>query len=122
MSMMIRVTLQAYIVRGNKLVQSNSGVMSKCCCGFEDSSFHKSRMVEIIGFGEKGVKMYLEQLELPQAKYQTIYQYLDTHPNIKQLCYLPLHLSMLVYIAVETADGDSLSYRHRNKAFLFLTI
>ena len=66
---------------------------------------------------------YLRQFQLPDVQNDTIYQHLDNH-YIRQMCYLPLHLSMLIYIA--TTDGDTLElvdtetelYTH----FLSLTI
>ena len=67
------------------------------------------REIEIIGFGEKAMHAYLEQLQLPDNESQTIYKYLDNHPSVRQMCYLPLHLSMLVYIAVETTDSSTLT-------------
>ena len=67
------------------------------------------RKVEIIGFGNDSVQTYLRQLQLPDAKYQFINDYLSNHPNVRQLCYLPLHLSMLVYVAVLTENDDALS-------------
>ena len=63
--------------------------------------FH--RKIEIISFGEHGIDTYLKQLQLPDAQNAVIYHYVDNHCNvIKQMCYLPLHLSMLVYIAIIT--------------------
>lgn len=75
----------------------------------EDIETYFDRKVEIIGFGERGIQTYLEQMELSQTENQTIHQYFHTHPNVRQLCYLPLHLSMLVYVAVETKDTSTLS-------------
>ena len=60
------------------------------------------RKNEIIGFGKRGIDTYLKQLHLSDAQNSTIYCYLDNHPNIRQMCYLPLHLSMLAYIAIIT--------------------
>ena len=67
------------------------------------------REVEIIGFGNAGVDTYLNQLQLPDAKYRIIDDYLSTHPNVRRLCYFPLHLSMLVYVAVVPEDDNALS-------------
>ena len=69
-----------------------------------DIEAYFDRNVEIIGFGETGIQSYLEQLELSQTENQTIHQYLSTHPDVRRLCYLPLHLSMLVYVAVRPID------------------
>ena len=76
----------------------------------EDIESYFDRNVEIIGFGERGIQTYLEQLELSKTENQTIHQYLSTHPDVRRLCYLPLHLSMLVYIAVRPIDIGPLSH------------
>ena len=47
---------------------------------------------KIVGFGETGIQSYLEQLELSHTENPTIHQYLSTHPDVRRLCYLPLHL------------------------------
>lgn len=112
----------ASLVRGNVLAKSVVIVTSRPSAA-EDikSTFH--RMVEIIGFGEKSIKIYLEQLRLSQADNQPILQYLDTHPNVRQLCYLPLHLSMLVYVAVVTGELTVVDTETRLYSdFLYLTI
>lgn len=75
----------------------------------EDIKHFFDPKIEIIGFGDKSVRKFLEQLDISPAQNQTIYQYFDTHPNVRQLCYLPLHLSMLAYIAVYTVDTGTLS-------------
>ena len=66
------------------------------------------RKGEIIGFAENKINTYVRQLQLSNTQNETIYQYLDNHPNIRQMCYLPLHLSMLVYMII-ASDGDSLA-------------
>ena len=68
----------------------------------QDIKFLFHRKIEIISFGEHGIDTYLKQLQLTDAQNAVIYPYLDNHPNVKQMCYLPLHLSMLVYIAIIT--------------------
>ena len=84
------------------------------------------RRIEIIGFGKSGIQTYLEQLELSQQENKTIHQYFDAHPNVRQLCYLPLHLSMVVYVAVDTIDTGTLSLVDTETKlyteFLYLTI
>jgi energy-coupling factor transporter ATP-binding protein EcfA2 len=98
----------ASLVGGNTLSKSAVIVTSRPSAAKDiEHLFH--RVVEIIGFEEEGIKMYLKQLKLPEDKYKTIYQYLYSHPDIMQLCYLPLHLSMLVYVAVATPDSHTLS-------------
>lgn len=95
------------LIRGEKLAKSVVIVTSRWTA-IEDYEVHFHSKAEIIGFGEKGIQMYLEQLQLSKNEYQIINQYLSIHPNIRQLCYLPLHLSMLAYVAVDNIDSLSL--------------
>ena len=55
--------------------------------------FNKS--VEVLGFSNDQINAYI------QAKYgedKSFSRYLDDHPHIKHTCYIPLHLTMLVYL------------------------
>ena len=81
--------------------------------------------IEVIGFSDDGIKTFLEQFNLPKVE-DKIYRYFSLHPNVHQMCYLPLHLSMLVYIAtnpvgtgtLDKVDTETLLYFH----FLALTL
>ena len=93
------------LVSRNELTESVVIVTSRPSA-VKDIKFLFHREIEIIGFGERGINAYLKQIHLPDAQNSTIYLYLDNHPNIKQMCYLPLHLSMLVYIAIITDTSN----------------
>lgn len=55
--------------------------------------------VEIIGFLEKEIKDYVESaLKDNPHKARSLLSYLEKHPNIARMCYLPLHLAMVVYL------------------------
>ena len=55
--------------------------------------------VEIIGFLEKEIQAYIEHaLEDKPEKAKTLLRYLEKHPNIARMCYLPLHLAMVVFL------------------------
>ena len=113
------------LIKQKKLTKSVVIVTSRPSA-VEDIEVYFDRKVEIVGFGERGIQTYLEQLELSQEENQTIHQYFDAHPNVRQLCYLPLHLSMLVYVAVDTIDTGTLSLVDTETKlyteFLYLTI
>ena len=96
------------LIKGKTLHKSVVIVTSRPSA-IEDIESYFDRKVDIVGFGEAGIQTYLQQLELSQTENQTIHQYLSTHPNVKRLLYLPLHLSMLVYIAVRPKDIGPLS-------------
>ncbi|XP_028393625.1 uncharacterized protein LOC114517969 [Dendronephthya gigantea] len=60
----------------------------------ENITGYFDRQVEIIGFGSASIRSYLEQIKLPEAKRRIINHYLSIYQNVRQSCYLPLHLSM----------------------------
>ena len=95
------------LVTGNELTKSVVIVTSRPSA-VKDMKFLFHRKIEIIGFGEHGIDTYLRQLHLSDDQNTTIHQYLYNHPNIRQMCYLPLHLSMLVYVAIITTDSSTL--------------
>ena len=57
--------------------------------------------IEIVGFSQKQVEEYINDyyVSISQSnKAQELLEYLDTHPNVKDMCYLPLHLAMIIYV------------------------
>ena len=114
------------LIKPKKKLAKSVVIVTSRSSAIEDIEAYFDRKVEIIGFGERGIQTYLEQLELSQTENKTIHQYFDVHPNVRQLCYLPLHLSMLVYVAVETTDTGTLSLVDTETKlyteFLYLTI
>ena len=113
------------LIKGKTLNESVVMVTSRPSA-IEDIEPYFDRIVEIFGFGERGIRTYLEQLDISQIENQTIHQYFDAHPDVRRLCYLPLHLTMMVYIAVDTIDTGTLSVVDTETAlyteFLYLTI
>ena len=62
----------------------------------------KERMnthVEIIGFMPTQIEEYItDYYESQQHLAKKLLAYIDTHPNVKDMCYLPLHLAMIVFL------------------------
>ena len=55
--------------------------------------------VEIIGFLEKEIHKYImNYYEDQQGKGHKLWKYLSDHPNIARMCYIPLHLAMVVFL------------------------
>ena len=57
--------------------------------------------VEIVGFMPKQIKEYVTdyyQSLFRPGEAQDLISYLESHPNVKDMCYLPLHLAMILYI------------------------
>ena len=93
------------LIKGDELPKSVVIVTSRPSA-VEDIKYLFEKKIEIIGFAESGISAYLGQLQLSDDQNETIYQYLDYHPNVKQMCYLPLHLSMLVHMIINTDNSD----------------
>ena len=95
------------LIKGDELTKSVVIVTSRPSA-VKDIMHLFQRKIEIIGFAESRINAYLGQLQLSDAQNETIYQYLDNYPNIKQMCCFPLHLSMLVYMII-TIDNSALA-------------
>lgn len=57
--------------------------------------------VEIVGFMPEQISEYIHdyyQSISEPYKAHDLLAYLDSHPNVKDMCYLPLHLAMILYI------------------------
>lgn len=61
-----------------------------------------TKNIEIIGFFEKEIKEYVycyyKDGEGGNAKANRLIKYITDHPNIERMCYLPLHIAMVVYL------------------------
>ena len=61
-----------------------------------------SRNIEIIGFFEKEIKEYIYSYyrnhENGNVKANKLIKYIKEHPNIERMCYLPLHIAMIVFL------------------------
>ena len=55
--------------------------------------------VEIIGFLENEIRKYImNYYEDQPGKGHALWKYLSDHPNIARMCYIPLHLAMVVFL------------------------
>ena len=77
---------------------------------------------EIIGFLPKEVESYISeyypslnpnQPASPDAK--NLLAYLEHHPNVKDMCYLPLHLAMIVHLNDMMLAGDAVYLKEDEK-------
>ena len=58
-----------------------------------------TRWIEVVGFKEKQVKEYIcGYFKDDQGKAEMLVKHLEQHPNLRNLCYLPLHCAMLVFL------------------------
>ena len=61
----------------------------------------KTCHIEVLGFMSQQIKEYINDYYttiLQPSKAEELIDYLYAHPNVKNMCYLPLHLAMILYI------------------------
>ena len=57
------------------------------------------KWVEVVGFKKDDIFLYIQTyFKGNQEKVRTLTEHLEQHPNLVNLCYLPLHCAMLVFI------------------------
>ena len=60
---------------------------------------YATQRVEVLGFLRPEIQQYIqEHYEGKDDKVKNLSTYLQRHPNISHMCYLPLHLAMVVYL------------------------
>ena len=109
------------LIKGKELAKSVVIVTSRPSA-VEDIMNLFQRKIEIIGFAETRINTYLRQLQLPDAENKTVFQYLDNHPKVKQMCYLPLHLSMLVFMIITDGNAVTLLNTETDLYYNFLAL
>ncbi len=58
-----------------------------------------SKQVEVIGFMKVEITEYVDQYPfLDIGKRADLHSYLDQHPNVLHMCYLPIHAAMVCYL------------------------
>ncbi len=58
-----------------------------------------TKWIEVVGFKKDDIFLYIQTyFKGNQEKVETLTEHLEHHPNLINLCYLPLHCAMLVFI------------------------
>ena len=58
-----------------------------------------TRQVEVIGFLKQQINEYIEKYQFSGVdKRIDLHKYLDHHPNVHHMCYLPIHAAMVCYL------------------------
>ena len=64
-----------------------------------------ARYVEVVGFHKADVFQYINSYYVKnEEKATSLIRHLDFHPNLLNICYLPLHCAMLVFLAQVNSD------------------
>ena len=58
-----------------------------------------TKQVEVIGFLKEQISQYIENYSFSEKnKMPDLHKYLDQHPNVHHMCYLPIHTAMVCYL------------------------
>ena len=77
------------------------------------------KRVEILGFAEEQRNDYIKA-SLKKAKRKKLEEYLNLNPIINSLCYVPLHLAILLYLFQENSLPETLT--EMNRLFILHTV
>ena len=80
-----------------------------------------NRRIEILGFPKEEREKYISlSLGNSHDKIEELGKYLKQHPIINSLCYIPLHLAILVYLFLQNSLPETLT--EMNESFIINTI
>ena len=58
-----------------------------------------TKRVEVLGFQKEQISQYIKEYKFSNVeKIQNLESYLEQHPNVHHMCYLPIHASMVCYL------------------------
>ena len=58
-----------------------------------------TKRVEVLGFQKQQISQYIKEYKFSNVeKIQNLESYLEQHPNVHHMCYLPIHASMVCYL------------------------
>ena len=64
-----------------------------------------ARYVEVVGFQKAEIFQYIKSYYIEnEEKATSVIRHLECHPNLLNICYLPLHCAMLVFLAQMESD------------------
>ena len=82
-----------------------------------------ARYVEVVGFQKAQVFQYINSYYAKdKKKASSLIQHLESHPNLLNICYLPLHCAMLVFLAQDDSslpNTETEFYRLFTLAWMF---
>ena len=58
-----------------------------------------TKQVEVVGFLCDQISEYIKEYQFSvKSKCEALHRYLDEHPNVRHMCYLPIHVAMVCYL------------------------
>ena len=93
------------LIRSETLQQATVLVTSRMFPKVNELKKVFKRRYEVIGFGKSDIDLFIEKLPFKlQLDISTVFK---ANYNVKEMCYLPLHMTMIVYLA--SVDKERLS-------------
>ena len=91
-------------------------VVSSRPAACQDFRRYADKQIEVVGFLKKHVVHYIQSYYCNnQQKAEDLLKHLELHPNLMNMCYLPLHCAMLVFLYDGTAilpQTETEFYKH----------
>ena len=86
-------------VLAGRLLPNSVVIASSRPAAAHDIRQYATQRVEVLGFLRPEVQQYIqEHYDGKDGEVKSLSNYLEHHPNIRHMCYLPLHLAMIVYL------------------------
>ena len=87
------------LIMGHRLPRAAIIVTSRPSASYRFEP-HFTKKIEVLGFSEHQIQRYISALQSNNAA--VISEYLNRHPNVKSVSYLPLNLAMVIYLALHS--------------------
>lgn len=95
--------LLAHMIRGEILPKCGLVITSRSfACGRLCS--RANRRMEILGFTNNDRQDYIKRALVKKPDIEKLQQYLDSHPTVSSLCYIPLNMTILLHLFTENDD------------------
>ena len=86
-------------VLAGRLLPNSVVIASSRPAAAHDIRQYATQRVEVLGFLRPEIQQYIqEHYDGKGDEVKSLSSYLEHHPNIRHMCYLPLHLAMIVYL------------------------
>ena len=86
-------------VLAGRLLPNSVVIASSRPAAAHDIRIYATQRVEVLGFLRPEIQQYIQKhYDGKDDKVKGLSSYLEHHPNIRHMCYLPLHLAMIVYL------------------------
>jgi len=107
------------LIEGRKLPNSVIIASSRPASAHHLRQYAEKR-VEVLGFLRPEIQQYIqEHYKENSDKLKALNTYLEQHPNIRHMCYLPLHLAMVVYLN-DVLESGSLPHTETGVYYKFM--